>query len=73
MRLLNVYTREFEEFFENDIPPYYILSHRVSVLFRSYTYNVQAASDELCSGAKKKFRTRNIVTAAASIGRAIVR
>jgi hypothetical protein len=28
MRLINIHTLELEEFFENDIPPYFILSHR---------------------------------------------
>lgn len=30
MRLLNIYTLKFQEFFENEIPPYHILSHRWS-------------------------------------------
>lgn len=28
MRLINIYTLELEEFFESEIPPYCILSHR---------------------------------------------
>ena len=28
MRLVNIFTLQLEEFFENDIPPYCILSHR---------------------------------------------
>lgn len=36
MRLLNISTFDLEEFFERDIPPYYILSHRWGTQELSY-------------------------------------
>lgn len=40
MRLLNIYTLKFQEFFENEIPPYHILSHRWSREEISYGKNL---------------------------------
>lgn len=42
MRLLNIYTLQFQEFFENEVPPYHILSHRWSreeISFEEFTRN----------------------------------
>lgn len=54
MRLININTLEFEEFFEEDLPPYSILSHRWGVGEITYKDFLKGRSKD-SAGYKKIF------------------